>query len=126
MERRRSRAAAADAAGAAGEDCQHQHQLLRRRSIRCRTSSGHHRPLVVLATAVVAACAVLPLGIVEATDRPIWAILSQPNRVTSSSDAPPAFSSFPEDWAFINAGVCIIKGRRGASRIHAHRLHPQL
>jgi hypothetical protein len=38
-----------------------------------------------------------------ATDRPIWAILSQPNRVTSSSDKP-AFSAFPVDWAFINAG----------------------
>lgn len=41
----------------------------------------------------------------EATDRPIWAILSQPNRVSGESDTP-AFGDMPSDWAFINAGTC--------------------
>lgn len=43
----------------------------------------------------------------DATDRPIWAILSQPNRVSCESDTP-AFEDMPSDWAFINAGKRLV------------------
>lgn len=77
----------------------------RRRSSRSASSHGSNivRAFVVVAAALALdACCLLPAA--EATDRPMWAVLSQPNRVTSTGDQP-AFSSFPIDWAFINAGA---------------------
>lgn len=55
-------------------------------------------PLLVVGLAALCCCC-------EATDRPIWAILSQPNRVSGDSDTP-AFKDMPADYAFINSGTC--------------------
>lgn len=78
----------------------------RTRRRRPRTASSHRRIVrafvVVAAALALDACCSIPAA--EATDRPMWAVLSQPNRVTSTGDQP-AFSSFPIDWAFINAGA---------------------
>lgn len=65
-------------------------------------SSGRRVSSSGLLLALAAACCGCA-RVAEATDRPIWAILSQPNRVTSTGNQP-AFSAFPADWAFVNAG----------------------